>query len=68
MAYPSLPLSLSRFNWTVRAALIFLTLSCVAGVPVAAAQAVSGSIGGLVKDSSGAIVPGATITITSLDR
>jgi hypothetical protein len=33
-----------------------------------AAQAVYGSIGGTVKDSSGGVLPGATITITSLSR
>ncbi len=34
----------------------------------AAAQAVSGSISGVVRDTSGATVPGATITVTSLER
>ena len=33
-----------------------------------AAQAVYGSIGGTVRDSSGAVLPGATITIVSLSR
>src|SRR5688500_16665322 len=32
------------------------------------AQAVYGSIGGTVRDSSGAVLPGATITIVSLAR
>ena len=30
------------------------------------AQAVYGSISGAIKDSSGAVVPGATITVTSV--
>src|SRR5207249_2132156 len=34
----------------------------------ARAQAVYGSVAGIVSDSSGGIVPGATVTITSVDR
>ncbi len=43
--------------------LAFLSLA-----PSAFAQAVYGSIGGVVKDASGGIVPGATVTVTSLER
>jgi hypothetical protein len=43
-------------------------LLLAAPVSNAAAQAVYGSIGGIVKDSSGAVLPGATITVTSLER
>ena len=43
-------------------------LLIAAPVPEAAAQAVYGSIGGIVKDSSGAVLPGATVTVTSLER
>ena len=67
MAYPSPRSPQFRFTYAVYAAVIAAGLAG-AGVPGAAAQAVSGSIGGIVKDSTGAVVPGATITITSLER
>jgi len=35
--------------------------------PQAAAQSVRGSVGGVVKDSSGAVVPGARVTLTSVE-
>jgi hypothetical protein len=40
----------------------------LAGTIPAAAQAVYGSVAGTVRDSTGAVVPGATVTITSLER
>lgn len=52
----------------VRVAMILCALLASAPARDAAAQAVSGSIGGIVKDSSGAGVPGATVTVTSLER
>jgi hypothetical protein len=48
--------------------MILVWCTCAAAIPPAAAQAVYGSISGVVKDATGAIVPGATITITSLER
>jgi hypothetical protein len=50
-----------------RRALIFV-LALLSFTPVAFGQAVYGSIGGIVKDASGAVMPGATVTITSVDR
>ena len=69
MTHGSLPSSVFPLTRRVRAAIIIVAAAALcAAAPRAAAQAVYGSIGGLVKDASGAIVPGATITITSLER
>jgi hypothetical protein len=48
--------------------MMLVVITCAMAIPDAAAQAVYGSISGVVKDASGAIVPGATITVTSLER
>ncbi len=48
------------------AAELLSVLACL--VPEAAAQAVYGSITGTIRDSSGGVVPGVTVTITSLTR
>jgi hypothetical protein len=68
MAYVSVPSSVSTTTRRVRAAAFLLGLTLLAPVPDAAAQAVYGSISGIVKDASGAPVPGATITVTNLER
>ena len=68
MAYVCRPSSASRITRAVQTVAFLLSLGLVAPVPDAAAQAVYGSISGTVKDASGAIVPGATITVTSLER
>ncbi len=52
----------------IRIGLALCALLLAAPASDAAAQAVSGSIAGIVKDSSGASVPGATVTVTSLER
>ena len=45
-----------------------LTLALISFASPAFGQAVYGSIGGIVKDGSGGVLPGATVTITSVDR
>ena len=49
------------------AALVFAVMFAAPALN-AAAQAVYGSIGGTVRDASGAMMPGVTVTITSLER
>ena len=47
------------------ATLAILALLCCVAPPEANAQAVTGTILGVVKDSSGALVPGATVTVVN---
>jgi len=58
--------TVSRFR--VRYSLLLLAVLLLLAPVSASAQAVYGSIGGIITDSSGAIVPGATVTITSVER
>jgi hypothetical protein len=44
-----------------------LSIAMLVGAVLAHAQAVTGSISGTVRDQSGAVVPGAQVTLTSLD-
>ncbi len=50
----------------VYAAIAILVLAATNGI--ASAQAVYGSVSGIVRDSTGALLPGATVTITSVER
>ncbi len=58
----------ARTTHLMRVAVALCALLVAAPDSEVAAQAVYGSIGGIVKDASGAAVPGATITITSIER
>ena len=57
----------SRLNstWSLGLALSALAIVCFVLPQAASAQAVSGTILGVVKDSSGAVVPGASITLVN---
>ena len=60
-------------RWAIRpcpAILVSLVMVATTALfpAVAFAQAVYGSIGGTVKDPSGAVLPGVTVTITSVER
>ncbi|HZL49480.1 MAG TPA: carboxypeptidase-like regulatory domain-containing protein, partial [Terracidiphilus sp.] len=50
--------------WMLAAALIMPFCVCVAGM----GQATSGSVSGTVHDASGAVVPGATVTISDVAK
>src|SRR5690348_5798826 len=49
-------------------ALVFTVGLVLAFAGVVVAQQVTGNISGTVKDSSGAVVPNATVTITNTDK
>ncbi len=48
--------------------LVILAIASMSSVSTAAAQAVYGSISGTVSDSTGGVLPGATVVITSVER
>src|SRR3954471_7398649 len=48
--------------------LAVLAVSALAWVPAAHAQAVYGSISGTIRDNTGAVLPGVTVTVTSVER
>ena len=50
------------------AVLLATVVTLLSFTSAGSAQAVYGSISGLVKDASGAVLPGVTVTITSLER
>jgi hypothetical protein len=48
---------------------MFVVVMLIAGLAgVTAAQIITGNIAGTVKDTSGAVIPGATVTITNTDK
>src|ERR1700674_1940467 len=51
---------------TVRGALVFLLIAGM-GLSLLAQTAGTGALTGTVKDSSGAVIPSVTVTITSID-
>jgi hypothetical protein len=57
-----------RYHLEVAFRLTVLALVFCMGMSVAFAQETTGSINGTVKDSTGAVVKGATITITDVDK
>jgi uncharacterized surface anchored protein len=59
--------SMKHFSVTPRLLLLAAAL-IVSLSSIAFAQEVTGSLGGTVKDSSGAAVPGATVTISDMDK
>ncbi len=63
---PQQSLCTKKTAWTLPT-LVVLLLWSAAGKP-AAAQAVYGSIFGTVTDNSGALIPGATVTVTDISK
>ena len=55
-----------RIRWA-RSTLVALALAACAAAP-ASAQAVYGSVAGTVVDNSGGVLPGVTVTVTSVER
>jgi hypothetical protein len=58
----------SAFGCFLLRSSLLLTAMLAASAAPAKAQAVYGSISGIITDASGAVVPGATVTITSVER
>jgi hypothetical protein len=57
-----------RHHFEIACRIIILALVCCAGLSVASAQEITGTINGTVKDASGAAVADATVTITDEDK
>jgi Carboxypeptidase regulatory-like domain/TonB dependent receptor len=60
--------SVRLVNLTFKTIFVLALLTLASNTPDARAQAVYGSVAGVVTDTTGSMVPGATVTITSVDR
>jgi len=68
MTLASVPRTSVRLPVRLRT-IFLLTVLTLAWNPLhARAQAVYGSVGGLITDATGGVIPGATVTVTSVDR
>src|SRR5215467_13487480 len=55
---------MSKKTWLAQLCLVALACICTLSTPLAAQVSVAGSISGTVLDTSGAVIPGAAVTIT----
>jgi len=68
MTLPFVVRSTIPFIVSLRRSIVLIACALALGPAPANAQAVYGSISGTVKDNSGAVLPGVTVTVTSVER
>ena len=68
MASLSVPFVPSRPMLSVRSSALMIALAVFSAIAHPTAQAVYGSVRGTITDSSGGVLPGTSVTITSKDR
>src|SRR3989454_833504 len=68
MTPASVPCTSARLPVRLRTIFLLTALTLAWNSSHARAQAVYGSVGGVITDSTGGVIPGATVTVTSVDR
>src|SRR2546425_729612 len=68
MTLASVPCTSARLPVRLRTIFLLTALTLAWNPSHARAQAVYGSVGGVITDSTGGVIPGATVTVTSVDR
>src|SRR3989442_13599207 len=68
MTLASVPCTSARLPVRLRTIFLLTALTLAWNPSHARAQAVYGSVGGVITDSTGGVIPGATVTVTSADR
>src|SRR2546427_3765023 len=68
MPLVSVPCSSALLAVRLRTIVLLTVLTLAWNPSHARAQAVYGSVGGVITDSTGGVIPGATVTVTSVDR